>query len=327
MIERTLTHIIDTINIGPTEKMLALAILHYTLALIFYTISVSGPRWRWGHMGRAVMLVGLGFNVAGFILRWRASHHVPFSGMYETMMFFPLGVAAVTAVFELIHRARALAIASMAICITMLAVGLFKFQADPKPLMAALQSAWLEIHVSSYFLGYAALGVAFGAGIISLIQVIILAVRGLKTDGPADAGGMTDYSNVAHKAVALGFPFLTIGLVTGCVWAQFSWGRYWGWDPKETWALISWIIYLIYLHLPWILRSIKPGLSSRGLAFRTTRTVALFVGFAFVLMTWIGVNYLPSARGSLHSYGAGENQTEDESDHEGHDHPPGEHQD
>jgi cytochrome c-type biogenesis protein CcsB len=156
-----------------------------------------------------------------------------------------------------------------------------------QPLLPALKSNWLTVHVVTCFIGYAAFAIAFGLALMFLIK---------KDDGDR---GVTIWSRVPerrildelnHQMVLFGFLFLSAGIISGAVWANSAWGRYWGWDPKETWSLITWFVYATLLHARFM----------RG--WRGKR-IAVFsmVGFAAVMITYFGVNYLPG----LHSYGSG----------------------
>jgi cytochrome c-type biogenesis protein CcsB len=152
--------------------------------------------------------------------------------------------------------------------------------------LPALKSNWLIAHVVACFIGYAAFAIAFGLSIMYLIKEkdaqgnSRLLERFPKT-------GVLDELN--HQMVMFGFLFLSVGIITGAVWANSAWGRYWGWDPKETWSLITWFIYATLLHA-----RLTRGWHGRRIAFLSV------AGFAAVMFTYFGVNLLPG----LHSYGA-----------------------
>lgn len=154
-----------------------------------------------------------------------------------------------------------------------------------QPLLPALKSNWLIAHVITCFIGYAAFAIAFA---LSAMYVY-------KTSGPETAESIRSkipdpivLDQLNHQMVMLGFLFLTAGIITGAVWANSAWGRYWGWDPKETWSLITWLIYATLLH-------------ARLMRGWRGKRVAIFsiIGFGAVLFTYFGVNLLPG----LHSYG------------------------
>ena len=153
-------------------------------------------------------------------------------------------------------------------------------------MIPALKSNWLIVHVITCFIGYAAFAVAFGLSIMYLIKN--------RSDRPEEElSGYFPKSTVIdeliHQMVLFGFLFLTVGIITGAVWANSAWGRYWGWDPKETWSLITWFVYATLLHA-----RLMRGWRGRRIAYFA------MLGFVAVLFTYFGVNYLPG----LHSYGA-----------------------
>ncbi len=154
-----------------------------------------------------------------------------------------------------------------------------------QPLIPALQSNWLTVHVLTCFLGYAFFAAAFALGIMALLQIDDPAGGGNGFRQRIPAGGA--FEELLYQSALLGFIFLSLGIATGSIWAHSAWGSYWSWDPKETWSLITWIVYALMLHA----RAIR--------GWRGKRMVWLsLVGFASVLFTYLGVNYLDS----LHSY-------------------------
>jgi cytochrome c-type biogenesis protein CcsB len=167
------------------------------------------------------------------------------------------------------------------------------YESAIRPLMPALRSNWLTVHVFACFLGYAGLAVAFFAAIGYLIAARA-AVQPKTANSPEQWAGRGEGGRLAvlqesvGQAVTFGFFFLTIGIVTGSVWANVAWGTYWSWDPKETWALITWLIYAFFLH----------GRRVQGWEGKRSAWVSV-VGFASVLFTYLGVSYLMSG---LHAY-------------------------
>ncbi len=152
-------------------------------------------------------------------------------------------------------------------------INIFKPEIHDQTLMPALQSPWFIPHVTVYMLSYSFLGCAFLIGIVRLFR---------KSD---------DLFSAADTLVYIGTAFLTMGMLSGAIWAKDAWGHFWSWDPKETWALLTWVIYLIYIHL----RLYRKG--STGLL-----SFLLIFAFACLQMCWWGINYLPSAQGSIHVY-------------------------
>jgi cytochrome c-type biogenesis protein CcsB len=139
------------------------------------------------------------------------------------------------------------------------------------PLLPALRSVWLQVHVLTAMVGYAAFGVAAGLGAMRL------ALADTRRGWPT----AQEIERTMKRAVGLGFPWLTLAILTGAIWAQNAWGRYWGWDPKETWSLITWLWYLLILHL-------RPLRRWRGRRL----AVIVVVGFGLVLFTFVGVPWL-----------------------------------
>ena len=152
-----------------------------------------------------------------------------------------------------------------------------------RPLMPALKSNWLSAHVMTCFVGYAAFALSFALSLLFLFR----------PDAARSEETSFDIDEASHQMILLGFLFLSIGIITGAVWANSAWGRYWGWDPKETWALISIIAYAAVLHL-----RLVPGL--RG---AYTFNLSSVVAFGTIIMTSFGVNYYLAG---LHSYAKGD---------------------
>ncbi|OGR86335.1 MAG: c-type cytochrome biogenesis protein CcsB [Elusimicrobia bacterium RIFCSPLOWO2_01_FULL_60_11] len=159
-------------------------------------------------------------------------------------------------------------------------------------LMPALQSIWMAIHVPVMFTSYSAFAVAFAVGIVYLIQE-----RELKSKHPGELSDSLPALEILdlmiYRLIGWGFPLLTLGVILGARWAYDAWGRYWGWDAKETWALITWFTYAIYLHMRLVM-------SWRG---RKTVLLSIFA-FGVVLFTYIGVNYLSELHGFLSNRGS-----------------------
>jgi cytochrome c-type biogenesis protein CcsB len=159
-------------------------------------------------------------------------------------------------------------------------------QDEIEPLIPALQSNWLTYHVLTCFLAYAAFATSFGGSIAFLMKN---KKNGIPTGGFLDKlPELNLLDELIYKANAVGFMLLGVGIITGAVWANYAWGSYWSWDPKETWSLITWFIYATFLH----------ARLTRG--WRGNKTALLsIIGFLAVIFTFLGVNYVLSG---LHSY-------------------------
>ena len=155
-------------------------------------------------------------------------------------------------------------------------INLLRPEIHDQSLMPALQSAWFVPHVTVYMFSYSLFGCAF-----------LLAVAGLWQ-------GKSAYLPSTDALVRIGLAFLTFGMLSGCFWAKQAWGHYWSWDPKETWAAATWAVYLAYLHC-----RLRPA---TGPAAHRLPYACLIIGFLLLQMCWYGVNYLPAAAESMHSY-------------------------
>lgn len=263
----------------------------YALASIFYIGSFTFKKQILSKLGFIVLVIGFLDNTAGIILRWIESYqmgygHAPFANMYESLVFFSWTVAALYIFVELKYKESVIGVFVAPLVFLAIAYASFDPSISSKisPLIPALKSNWLIAHVITCFLGYAGFTVAFGFSIIYFIK-------------PKDAESKSIFAKLppwelidelTYQMVVFGFLFLTIGIITGAVWANSAWGKYWTWDPKETWSLITWIIYAVFMHL-----RMMRGWQGKHLAWVS------IIGFLAVLFTYFGVNYLLSG---LHSY-------------------------
>jgi ABC-type transport system involved in cytochrome c biogenesis permease subunit len=207
---------------------------------------------------------------AALVRRGLQSGHWPLASRYEFALSFVWAVLAVYLLLEISwrdHRAGGFVLV-FALLVATYAVTRPPGQRTMAPLLPALRSVWLQLHVLTALVGYGAFGVAAGLGVMRLTA----------GDGGGRWPAADEIERQMARAVGLGFPWLTLGILTGAVWAQRAWGRYWAWDPKETWALITWLGYLIWMHL-------YPLRRWRG---RRAALLAV-VDFGLVLFTFIGV--------------------------------------
>ncbi len=240
----------------------------------------------WGRIATWTTLLTVLISTVGMVLRVLEMHRVsdfwmlPVTNTYETLAFFSWAIPLVYLLFEWRYKIRVVGVFATGLAFLFIALASSPLlSSEIRPLVPALQSYWLVLHVSFTLGGEAFFAVAFGAGLLFLwVQ---------RRGGNLQTLKMLD--NLGYKAIALGFPLFTLGgLVFGAIWAQHAWGRYWGWDPKETWMLITWFFYALYLHV-----RVKWG-------WRDAKTAWLAVGgFAVAMFTWWGVNYLLAG---LHSY-------------------------
>ena len=241
----------------------------------------------------ATLILGICSNTIGLAFRWKESYdlgigHAPLSNLYESLVFFALVIALVYLVLEKKYSIKTIGAFATPLAFFSMAYASLspKIGETIQPLMPALKSNWLIAHVITCFIGYAAFALAFGIG---LMFMMASSGNDSKTGIVSRLPEKSIMDELMHKMVMFGFLFLTGGIITGAVWANSAWGRYWGWDPKETWSLITWFIYATLLHV----RFMK-GWRGKRIAVFTV------IGFAAVLFTYFGVNYLPG----LHSYGS-----------------------
>ncbi|MEO0802772.1 MAG: cytochrome c biogenesis protein CcsA [Cyanobacteria bacterium J06642_2] len=241
--------------------------------------------WYWLPMG--TFAAGLGIQIYGFALRIAIADRPPVTNMYESVVWVGFGIAALAMAFELNTRSRyyMLAAAPLAISALVLADSLpAVLDASIQPLVPVLRdNFWLSIHVPTITLSYACFALAMGLGHIILGHYLL---------APEQSKRVKRLSKLNYNVLQVGVLLLAAGIILGGIWAHFSWGRFWGWDPKETWAAIALLCYLAPLHgrfVGWV--------NQLGMA------VASVVSFNAVLMAWYGVNFVLGQ--GLHSYGFG----------------------
>ncbi len=155
---------------------------------------------------------------------------------------------------------------------------------DVQPLMPALRSGWLYFHVGAYLIAYASFAISFGISLIFIVLFLAKKQRSRHQDL------LDNLEGLVFRITDIGFPFLTVGIALGAMWASISWGRFWNWDPKEVWALVTWLLYAGCLHL-------RHTRNLRGI------TAAMMVAFGFIaiIFTYIGINLLLTTA-TLHGY-------------------------
>jgi cytochrome c-type biogenesis protein CcsB len=263
----------------------------YLLGFVGYLVYATSKNVTVGKVSTGLLAAGLLFHSVGLILRWMETHrtgygYVPLSNMYESLIFFSWTIVLIYLILETKYQQKVIGVfvtpfAFLAIALTSIIPGV---NAKITPLVPALQSNWLTIHVTTCFFGYASFAVSFGISLLYLIRE----KKDTQGSGPTWLPSPSVLDEINYKAIVIGFPMLTLGIITGAAWANYAWGSYWTWDPKETWSLITWFVYAAFLHARF----------TRDWRGRKAAILSL-VGFAAVLFTYFGVNYLISG---LHSY-------------------------
>ncbi len=244
------------------------------------------------------------------ISRWLLSGHFPISNLYESLYFLAWGITLGQLLVEREYPNPIIPAVAVPIELSIVAFACFVLPEDLKlssNLVPALRSSWLIMHVSVVMLSYAALiiGSLLSASVLFINSSQPLQLRssstgigGFKISNSYSINNVLESTNFSHseeldtlsyRSILVGFVLLTLGLITGAIWANEAWGTWWSWDPKETWAFISWLFYAAYLHM-----RISRGWQGRRPALLATS------GFFVVLICYIGVNFLGVG---LHSYG------------------------
>jgi len=264
----------------------------YLISFLGYLIFTASRNRTLGTLSTSLLIVGLVIHSGGLVARWLETHqtgygYVPLSNMYESLIFFSWTIVLIYLILEFKYQQKIIGVfitpfAFLAIALTSIVPGI---DAKITPLMPALQSNWLTIHVTTCFFGYAAFAVSFGVSILYLIRN---RVGSAKEGSSKWLPSVSVLDEINYKSVVIGFPMLSLGIITGAAWANYAWGSYWSWDPKETWSLITWFVYAAFLHA----RLTRDWRGSKA-------AILSIVGFVFVMFTYFGVNYIISG---LHSY-------------------------
>jgi cytochrome c-type biogenesis protein CcsB len=261
----------------------------YVLAALLWTGALSLPaepaHSRLRRAALAVTCLGLISHVTGIALRCYVAGRPPVSNMYESIIWVSFGVMAFAFILYAMNRAPVLlATACTVATLCLIAADSAPAIMDPgiHPLVPVLRSNyWLTIHVLTITLGYAAFALSLGLGNVTLFQYL----RGKPQQAKVQA-----LNQLTYRAIQFGTVLLAAGTILGGIWADYSWGRFWGWDPKETWALIALLAYLAILHARYA-----------GLVNQFTFAAWTVMSFLGVLMAWYGVNFVLGV--GLHSYG------------------------
>lgn len=262
---------------------LVLLILQFTGLL--RSLTWSG---KWEKRGFWIVGLLLLVHTAGLGIRWYISGHAPWSNGYETLLY----ISWATCLAGLLFARRSpmtLAVTTILAAISLLVAGMSWMSPELTNLVPVLKSYWLVIHVAVITASYGFFAMAALLGIVNLVLIIIDSVK----SNPRIGFTLRELGLIIEMAMTVGLFMLTIGSFLGGVWANESWGRYWGWDPKETWAMVTILVYAFIVHMHKI-----PGF--RGIY---ALSLASLIGLASVLMTFFGVNYYLSG---LHSYAQGE---------------------
>jgi len=253
------------------------------LFLVSFIVALFDSDKKFNKILIAVFVAATFTFIVAFLIRWGESYkmgigHFPISDAFESFFAFAMFLGIITSFLTIKIGINRNLIGGAGI-LNFALMGYINFMTTlPKtiePLNPALQSNWLTWHVLVSFLSYAGFGISFIAAILFLIRI-----------NKPDAD---NWSEISNWGIIFGFPLLTAGIILGSIWAHYAWGTYWGWDPKEVWSLITFLVYAIYLHLK------RSGKTQKTLA------IVSIIGFISVMITYVGVNFFLSG---LHSYGS-----------------------
>lgn len=261
-------------------------LLVYFVATLLYLVGVITRREPLGKAAKWVLVGGFGVHCMTLAARWLATGLTPAASLFEALSFFAWALVGTYLIFDLRYRIAVLGAFVCPLALVLMIGG----SAAPKQVPAAnpvLDSWWFPVHVTLAFLGYAVFAVAAMAGVMYLLQERRLKGKhfsGLFYRLPS----LDTLDSINYKCLTFGFPLMTMGIISGAIWANSAWGGYWRWDPKETGALVVWFLYAALLH----------GRLTIGWRGRRAAIFAI-LGFLCLLFTFLGVNLL---LGGLHTF-------------------------
>ena len=273
-------------------RLFDITTLLFGVASVNYVTALYGKRETIARIGTWICIAAAVVSTVAIGVRWAESYRmgigrIPVTNLYESLVFFAWSVNLFYLLVERKYKNRTLGAFVIPIAFGTMLFALTN-ESSIQPLVPALQSYWLHAHVITCFVGYAAFAVSAGVAVMYLMKA--------KREERKLTGGVVALfpstkilDDLVYKAIIWGFPFLTAGIITGAAWANYAWGTYWSWDPKETWSLIVWLVYAAFLHA-----RITRGWHGRRAA------ILSIVGFLATIFCYLGVNLVLSG---LHSYG------------------------
>lgn len=253
-------------------------VIYAVAAILLWVVSaVVSLRGRRPGAALVASLSGSALLLAFIIGLWLTLERPPLRTQGETRLWYSFFLSLTGAGIYARWKYRWILSFSGMMAIVFMMINIFKPEIHVKTLMPALQSPWFVPHVIVYMFAYGMMGAA------TLTAIYLWWKSSETVIGDKEI-------EVCDKLVRIGWAFLSMGMVMGALWAKEAWGDYWTWDPKETWAMATWLSYLLYLHM-------RPQIKNRNLIF-----AMLIFSFLLLQMCWYGVNFLPSAQGSVHTY-------------------------
>ena len=268
-----------TVELGVT--LFRAAFVVYLAATACYVAYLASENKGIGKAATYILVAGWILHTASLVVRTYAAQRPPFLNLYEYTLSVTWGAMLVYMVLERVTKSKGFGAFAVPLITIFVLLAILLLRTDVNPTLPALRGAWRVPHILTAVFAYAAFAIAFGVSVMYLIQEWINTTRmpNLKT-----------LDQVTYRTIAFGFMIQTALIITGAIWAQIAWGRYWGWDPKETWSLVTWLIYAAYLHT-------RVTMGWRG----HRSAIMAAIGFIATIFTLIGVSYLSIFSG-LHSY-------------------------
>ena len=280
------------------DRLLGIVTLFYLALFFIHLVYFAAKKEAVLRAVRPLLYTCFGLHSVGLGLRWIESYspwtrmswhglplpfpngpgHAPLSNFYESLIFYAWCIALILVFMKKSLRVPLITMLASLAALFFMGYASLSPSVDRhiQPLIPALQSNWLHVHVFTCFIAYASFAVSFLCGLLYMLR-----------PKSVQAGKLEE---INYQSIVVGFPMLTAGILTGAVWAHYAWGSYWSWDPKETWSLITWIVYALFLHARF----------TRGWKGRRIALLSI-IGFMSVIFTYLGVNFILAG---LHSYGA-----------------------
>lgn len=276
-------------------SLINIVFIGYCIATLAYASLVFVKNLSIARFGKAVLILTFLAHTALLVLRIKADHdfmhywYAPVANLFEHVLSFSWGLTLVYLIAETRTNFRALGLVVTPLILLLVGWAAFGLNQAVTPPPPALQSYWINIHVPMSLGAYGAFTIAFALAVFYFIKKKSPEPAQIQRGLMAFVPDLTVLDKMMYQTVVVGLGFLTALIMLGAVWAEESWGKYWSWDPKETAAFITWLIYLIYIH----------GRFSWGKSKRDTMAVLCIVGFLAVIFTYLGVGFLLPG---LHSY-------------------------
>lgn len=264
----------------------SLVFVSYLLSSFFYGLHFAFRKESLKKIGKVFFLIAFGLHICFTLVRYMEAGYIPITNLFESLSFFALSISAFFFYLSKIHKVESLSLFLLVALSIIVGISFFLLS-EIRPLPPVLNSFWLPIHTIFSFLGNAIFFLGF---IISLLY--LSTERRIKNKRISvfriEVPSLETLDNLNQICLSLGFPMLTVGIITGSLWAGRAWGSHWNWDPKETWSLITWIVYAIVIH-----NRLQKGWIGRKTAYM------MIIGFLCILFTFLGVNLFI---GGQHSY-------------------------